>query len=280
MILVTGATGAFGRLVAQELAATAGETLTLCGDPSTTAPGHHAIDLTDAAAVRRLIDRVRPTAVYHLAGAFAGEFGAMLSVNALAARHLFSAFDAAGLRPRVVVIGSAAEYGRVEPHENPVREDRMLAPVSAYGATKALQTHLAGEYAYRGGDVVVARMFNLIAPGLSDRLFVGRVEQQIARFKAGDTADILVGNLDAQRDYVDGAEAVRQLQAIAARGFAGGVYHIASGVPLRMRELLLRMLAEADVDPSVVRENDPAASRGSYDAPVIFADIAKTHAIL
>ena len=64
-------------------------------------------------------------------------------MNTQGVRHLLDALEEEKLRSRVVVMGSAAEYGVTAPEENPLSEDRILRPVSIYGLTKAFQTQLA-----------------------------------------------------------------------------------------------------------------------------------------
>jgi GDP-4-dehydro-6-deoxy-D-mannose reductase len=128
---------------------------------------------------------------------------------------------------------------------------------------------------------VVARLFNLIAPGLSERLFVGRVERLLARYRNGEIDRIELGNLEAERDYIGTGEAVAQLRAVAARGTAGSVYHVASGKPVRIRDLLHGMLATAGVPPEAVAEaKSGAGGRTGYDVPVIYADMRRTRALI
>ena len=183
------------------------------------------------------------------------------------------------LPARLILIGSAAEYGRVEPDDNPIHETRALAPVSVYGFSKATQTLLASHYASeRGTDVVVARLFNLFAPAMSTRLFVGRMQAQIEECKRGGRELIEAGNLDSERDYISVTDAFLQLQLIAQRGNIGAVYHVASGRPIRMRDVLARILDEAGLNMRRVVEGKPVAGQG-YDAPVIYADVTRTQAL-
>jgi hypothetical protein len=57
------------------------------------------------------------------------------------------------------------------------------------------------------------------------------------------------------------------------------VYHVASGQPVRMRELLRRLLAQAGVPHAEVREAQSIAGRAGYDCPVIYADVRRTRAL-
>lgn len=279
-VLVTGASGSFGRFVCARLEADAAGPVWRADRLPGGEGRYRACDLTREEQVRRLLLDVRPSLIFNLAGTFSNSFDEDMAANALIAKHILDAMIQEGITARVILIGSAAEYGLVSPEENPIREDRVLKPVSVYGVTKSFQTQIACYYAHaRQSNVVVARPFNLFAPGLSERLFVGRVQRQIAQVLRGEIREITVGNLEAQRDYVDVESAVAQLRLIAQRGRAGEVYHVASGVPVTMRALLARMLAEAGLDISVVSENRDPGGRTGYDVPVIYADMAKTHAL-
>jgi GDP-4-dehydro-6-deoxy-D-mannose reductase len=282
-ILVTGAGGGLGRILFESLrSGERGQDVVGVNRSGIGGADVESCDVTDPQAVSELVRRVGPQLVFHLAGSFTNSYDIDYPVNALSARYLLEAIDRHAFGARVVLAGSAAEYGLVDPQENPVSESRALRPVSVYGLTKAFQTQIASYFAYaHRSNVVVARMFNLMAPGLSERLFVGRVERLIGRYIRGEVESISVGHLDHQRDYVGADEAIAQLRAIASRGEVGGVYNVGSGRPISMRSLLNDMLDAAGVPNEVVLEAVPeAGGRKGYDVPLIFADMSRTRALL
>lgn len=276
-VLLTGSTGALGRVVASRLLASPGKF-------SVFAPRRgerdDSLDLRDSDQIKRTIERVQPDLILHLAATFSNDFDEAFAINVAAARHILETVESSEKPVRVVLIGSAAEYGVVAAIENPICEDHVLRPVSIYGITKAWQTELAYLRASLGSDVVVARIFNLSGPHLSERLFVGKLHKQIGEFHRGDRIRIEVGPLTAIRDYLPIDDAVTQLLAIADFGEAGKVYHVASGRPVTMRELLLRELAAHGLHESIVIEGAGLTNRRGYDVPVIYADIADTMALL
>jgi len=279
-VLVTGANGGLGRLLITRLAAEGRDELFLTGRAAAGLRNYVACDITDPRAVAQLVRNIQPDRVFHLAGSFSGDYERDRAINADGALHVCEAVRLMPFRTRIIVIGSAAEYGAVSPEENPVSENRVLRPVSIYGLTKALQTHIASFYAnHFSMDIVVARLFNLLTTGLSDRLFVGRAERLIQRFKRGEIATMEFGNLSSTRDYVEGEAAVDQLLRIADKGERGDVYNVASGIPIEMRVLLLRLLQDAGLDQSAVREAPDLSVRTGYDAPSIYADTSKTRGL-
>lgn len=274
-VLVTGASGALGRSLLACLRKH-GHGRIVATDLRRQGTVDFPLDVRDPEQFATAITRTKPRLILHLAATFSNEFDEAYTINVEATRRLLEFVRQSGLPIRVLLIGSAAEYGAVRPEENPIREDRVLNPVSIYGLTKAWQTQLAGLYARRGVDVVVARIFNLEGPGLSEHLFIGRLQKQIDDVLAGRKAVIELGPLSAVRDYVTTDEAADQILAIAAHGESGRVYHVAGGKPVTMRAVLLRYLAIHRLDASLVREGDALTNRSGYDVPAIYADIAST----
>lgn len=280
-VLVTGANGAFGRLLVQWLTENVSDEIVCSGRTFALPPWRYvACDVSDRDQVRQIIEWVRPRLIYHVAGCFSNVYEQDYGVNALGAKNIFDSLLEARLEARVVLFGSAAEYGAVNPEDNPIIESQCLRPVSVYGLTKSIQTELAYLYArMHGVDAVVARVFNLLMPGLSDRLFIGRVEQMIRKIKAGNAHTIELGNLESQRDYITGPQALDQLERIARRGVAGEAYNVGSGQPRKIQDVLASMLSEAGLDWSVVKTLPPSLQRTGYDVPVIYADLNKTNAL-
>jgi GDP-4-dehydro-6-deoxy-D-mannose reductase len=274
--LVTGAAGLLGRAMVERLKQDNRNELHLTDLRPAFGGVFHACDLSDAAAVQALLRAVGPQRVYHLAGTFTNDYAADFRSNVDSTRHLLEAVRQ-GVGPvRVLLIGSAAEYGCVPREANPLSEEQPLAPVSLYGWTKSCQTLLMGYYhRVHGLDLVMARLFNLSGSGASNRLFVGRLQEQVEQLLAGRIQQITVGSLDAVRDYLPVEEAAGQVEGIMLQGLSGQVYHVASGVPVRMRDLLGRLLRERGLSPDCVHETaGPAVER--LDPPVVYADVSKT----
>jgi len=281
-VLIFGASGALGRAVVTDLQRREGYSLITAGQQPCaldTIP-YLPCDVCDPRQLATVLDEVQPDWVLHLAAIFTDNLVEARAVNVEPAQQILEWVQHGNRSTRVVLIGSAAEYGVVRPEENPIREDRVLAPVSAYGVSKAWQTQLVGYFARCGVDVVCARIFNLHGPGMSDRLFAGRLDRQIGEVLTGHRSVIEVGPLDAIRDYLDTATAAVQLLAIAHYGCSGQIYHVASGIPLSMQEFLNRELASAGLDSVIVREAAALSNHSGYDVPVIYADLAKAQALL
>lgn len=274
-VLVTGATGALGQAAIVRLQ-DRGNCRVIAASRHCHDEGGFHLDVSNREQIFAAIRNTEPDLVLHLAATFANDFDNAYTINVEATKHLLEIIQQVRLSTRVLLIGSAAEYGVVRPEENPIREDHVLNPVSIYGLTKAWQTQLAGLYTSRGVDVVVARVFNLDGPKLSKRLFIGRLQEQIDEVLTGRKSVIEVGPLTATRDYISTYEAVDQILAIAAHGESGQVYHVASGKPVTMRDILIRYLDHHKLDASIVRESTALTNRIGYDVPAIYADVTRT----
>ena len=60
----------------------------------------------------------------------------------MSTKNIFDSIREINVKARVLLVGSAAEYGRIEEADNPVSEAHPLRPISIYGLTKVMQTTL------------------------------------------------------------------------------------------------------------------------------------------
>jgi GDP-4-dehydro-6-deoxy-D-mannose reductase len=233
-----------------------------------------SVDLLDRDAVATAIERVRPAAVYHCAGA--AHVGAAwerthetLAVNVLATDHLLDALRRNGLSARVLIPGSALVY---QPSNSAIDERSPLGPANPYGLSKLAQEMLGLRMSREDAmPVVVARSFNHIGPRQHPSFFASSFARQIARIEAGLAEPVMtVGNLEARRDLTDVRDTVRAYRALMDRGRPGEVYNVCSGRAYRIGEILdlllvqSRMAITVAADPSLRRPNDVPLVLGSY----------------
>ena len=257
---VTGASGFVGGWLTSHLAT--------CGDEVVPITA----DITDAEAVAAEIASARPDAVYHLAG----QANVALSwtdpvetfrVNANGTQNLLEAVRRAGSgtaeSPRVLVIGSADQYGAVSADDLPIREDHPLRPVNPYAVSKVAAEHLALQAARGYGlDVVAVRAFNHIGPGQSEGYVVSALAKQIAEAERHGTSVISVGNLTARRDFTDVRDVVAAYRLLVQSATAGDVYNVCSGIDVSIDEIARGLVAAStrelrmELDPSRVRPVD------------------------
>ncbi len=276
-VVVTGATGFVGGHLLAALRAAGHEPVALGGphDP----PPAIAVDLLDSAAVRDVVAGAAPDAIVHLAGQAFVPLSVVdplgtLAVNATGTAHVLEA--ARAVRARVLVVSSAEVYGIQRPERMPLDETAVLRPGNAYAASKvAAETYALAWHRSYGLDVVVARPFNHIGPGQDERFVVASFARQLADIAGGAPPLLRVGNLEAQRDFLDVRDVAAAYVLLLANGRAGEVYNICSGRPVAIREVLRQLITIARV-PVEIRD-DPERMRSS-DLPILSGDATKLRA--
>ncbi len=283
--LITGSGGFAGAHLADHLRAQPGlEVFGVVREQRAGLPERtYVVDLDDAEAVGQILRDVRPDLIYHLAAQAAVQLSwarprETLVNNVVAQLHVFEAVLAAGLRPRLLVVGSADEYGIVLPHELPIREENPLRPNSPYAVSKVAQDMLGLQYFISHRlHVVRVRPFNHTGPGQSDLFAAASFARQIAEIEAGRRKPILlVGNLEAKRDFTDVRDVVRAYHLLLERGVPGEVYNLGSGRSVTVRYVLELLLAQSRVEIEV--RADPARLRPS-DNPELVCDYGKAAAL-
>jgi GDP-4-dehydro-6-deoxy-D-mannose reductase len=226
-------------------------------------------DLADPAGVGAALSELRPDAVIHLAGQSSPQQswldpGGTLRANVLGIVHLIEGARRLGLRPAILVVGSAEEYGRADSQDAPLSEATPLRPGSPYAVSKVAQGLLAVECGTPAGmRVVRTRTFHHTGPGRGEAFAESSFARQIAEIEAGLRPPVIhVGNLEAVRDFTDVRDVVRAYWALLERGQAGQVFNVCSGRGRRIRELLdvllglARASVEIRVDPDRLRPSE------------------------
>jgi GDP-4-dehydro-6-deoxy-D-mannose reductase len=277
--LVTGGNGFVGRHLVAELHARGHETVV--AGAGELGPGDVAFELTDLATVRAAVERARPEIVFHLAAhaSVADASRAPLdtyAVNIGGTANIVEAIRTSDSPARLLFVSSAEVYGVRAPGDMPLRETTRPAPATIYAASKlaAEAIVLASAQTY-GLRTVVVRPFNLIGPGQSEGFAVAAFAHRLARIAAGGPPLFPVGNLTAQRDFLDVRDAARAFADLAERGIDGEIYNVCSGVPKGVAEVLRQLVFAARI--GVEMREDPALMR-PIDVPIAYGDNAKLRA--
>lgn len=264
-VLVTGSSGLLGRTLVLRLRAgwPGVELFGIDLTPPAEVAGE-ACDLSDPTATRAAIARLRPDVVFHCAGGVTGDdLGRLTAVLVTPTRVLLDALAREAPGATFVVPGSAAEYGTLPEGRAAFVETDAPAPVSPYGAAKALQTQATLEAAEEGMDTRVARVFNLIGPGVPPTFLAGRVAAAVAAIAAGKAEPCLsLGPLGSVRDYIDVRDACDGLMAVALRGASGRVYNVCSGVGRTARTVVEALVRCSGVEVEIVEAEDGSPRTG------------------
>jgi len=272
--IVTGAFGFSGRYLTQSIS---DEVICVSrSNKNTDSYKNYAVncDLLNKTAVNNLIKQYQPKAIYHLAGSFTQNFENDYKSNVMTTKNILDAMVELSPKSRILLIGSAAEYGILKFEDCPIKENAQLRPCNPYGLTKIYQKFLMDYYINQYSlDIVMARPFNIYGKGASPLLFIGNLYKQISLYKSGDISSISLGNIENKRDYIFIEDAIKHYIKIMQYGISGEIYNVASGKATLTKDLLKTILDQEGLNISIIEPNTRPIQ--ANDSSVIFADISK-----
>jgi len=228
-VLVTGASGLLGRRVVPLLRTDGWEVVT-----SGRRDRDHPVDVTHPGALTALVESVGPDVIVHLAGGVATGDISTWDLNLLPGVELLLASVRSPRPFRLVLIGSAAEYGTAG---DQVTEETPTNPVSDYGRAKNILTTTAKRFHEAGVEVLVLRPFNIVAPELPPTNALGNLRAQVMDSRAADPYIVRCGRLDVIRDFVT-ADFVAEVVARCLDAWPKTpVVNVASGQGIVLRDL-------------------------------------------
>jgi GDP-4-dehydro-6-deoxy-D-mannose reductase len=233
--------------------------------------------------VRRALDIAPPDAIFHLAGissvaGASGDPGVATEVNVVGVAQLLGEVRVRRrvgvLDPAVLIVGSAEQYGRHDKSDLPLTEDAEQRPVTVYAATKLAQEVLALEaFRSEGVRVIATRSFNHSGPGQSAGFLLPALVRRALALRGGAASErraaLAIGNAGSVRDFLHVFDVAAAYIALAARGRAGEVYNVSSGVGVSVKELAVQVLAATGVKAPLV--SDPELVR-RVDVPALIGD--------
>ena len=216
-VLVTGATGQDGTLLVRRLVAEGAEVhgITLSSgrqgvwaEPELAEVRLHVGDLADQDRVREIVEVVSPDEIFNLAGqtsvaaSWEDPVGT-IQATGLGAVVIFAAAlalqESRGTPVRVLQASSAEIFGSAT--DVPQNEATAVAPVSPYGAAKALAHQMARIYRSRGLFVGTCILYNHESPLRPDTFVTRKITAGAARIALRGGEPLRLGNLDAVRDW-------------------------------------------------------------------------------
>lgn len=276
--LITGITGQDGTYLTHLLLERGYEVhgVTKPGDDSRVPPAGaelHSADLADEATLRRIVLEVEPDELYNLggltsvAGSWADPVGAVAVSGAPVATLLDAAFvlHERGLRIAVVQASSAEIFGSAA--ESPQNELTPVAPVSPYGAAKALGHFLVGAFRSRGLRASSAILYNHESPLRPETFVTRKITASAARIARGQQQTLSLGSLDIERDWGWAPDYVDALHRMAQQP-DGSDYVIGTGEAHSIRDFVSAAFAtvgiddwqsHVEIDPTFVRAADPVS---------------------
>lgn len=231
-VIITGATGAVGTALVQELIQNGIEVLVFCREGSKRNEGilRHELVKIKYCSLEQLATVQNDTnknydVFYHFA--WAGTTGAARNDLYLQNQNVQYALDAVATAKRFgcdafIGAGSQAEYGRVE---GILKPDTPTFPETGYGIGKLCAGQMTREYAHQLGiRHVWTRILSVYGPNDGAQ---SMVMSAIHKLQQGQEPQFTKG--EQLWDYLYSADAAKAFRLLGERGFDGKTYVLGSG---------------------------------------------------
>jgi GDPmannose 4,6-dehydratase len=210
-------------------------------------------DVRDISSIAFALDQAKPDVVFHLAAqsfiprSFCSP-NETVEINCLGTANLLEAIRSKGLDAVIVFAGSSEEYGLVflsDPQyqlalkrygvifpppaaipELPVIETNPLRPMSPYAVSKVYADYLMRNYhTCYGLKTIVSRGFNQEGAGRGRMFVTSSITRQVMQHKRGEIDKLVIGNVNAFRDWSHVSDILKGYCLLAEKGRYGDVYN-------------------------------------------------------
>lgn len=280
--LVTGVNGQDGSYLAERLLSEGSEVhaISLSGERGPHCPAGvvlHKADLTDVSLVRGLAFDLAPDEVYNLAAVSSvaeswhspDRTSAVNGTGAVALMETAYLLQERSGRPvRLVQASSAEIFG--DPEHTPQDESTPIRPVNPYGAAKAYAHLMVDVYRRRDVHAVSLVLYNHESPRRGRQFVTRKITSTVAAIAQGRADRLVLGNLDARRDWGWAPDYVDAMVR-AARADRPADYVVATGIGHSVREFvdaafrrvgIPEWAALVHTDPAFQRPLDPPEQTG------------------
>jgi GDPmannose 4,6-dehydratase len=196
---------------------------------------------------------------------------ATIKANLCGTVNLLGSLKISGFRGRFLYVSSGDVYGRVNAKDLPITELHAPQPANPYAVSKLAAEHFCLQFEPSCEfDIIIARPFNHIGPGQSERFVIPRLLQQVrSASKSHINRPIVGGNIDVTRDFSDVRDILEAYLALLENGKNGEIYNVCSGIETRIGDFLDTAKDAFDVhnrvavDRHAVRPNEQLRAKGS-----------------
>ncbi len=237
-------------------------------------------DINNTDKINNHISEIQPDYLFHLAGESntSDDFNQSKLVNVDFAKFLLDAIEINKMqnKTKILITGSAAEYGRVFDSELPISENLKPRPETIYGKTKYQQTLHAINWQKPDRSLIVVRPFNVIGPKMPNHLALGSFIRQISMISKKGV--LKTGNLNTKRDFIDVNDVINLMwKLINNKSAYGEVVNICTGVAVSISDILNSLVKLSGKEIAIV--SDEKRMR-SHDLLVHFGDNKKLNQIV
>jgi len=224
----------------------------------------HQGDLSDSSSLFTLLEDIQPDEIYNL-GAMSDvgisfkvpEYSANVTGTG-AIRLLEATHRVLGVRARFYQASSSEMFGSSPP---PQHENTPFHPRSPYGCAKVFSHNATVNYreAY-GMHASTGILFNHESPRRGESFVTRKIARAVARIKRGEQKELVLGNLEAKRDWGFAGDYVDAMWRMLRKDTPGD-YVIATGEAHSVREFAEEAFTQVGLDWQDYVKTDPALFR-------------------
>lgn len=211
----------------------------------------HYGDLSDGCSIRRTLENVQPTEIYHLGAQSHVKVSFSTAeytsdTTGLGTLRLLEAMRELKMKVKFYQAGSSEMFGKVK--EIPQKETTGFYPRSPYGVSKVYAHWMAVNYreAY---DMFCCNgiLFNHESPRRGENFVTRKITLGAAAIKLGLQSHLALGNLDAKRDWGYAKDYVEAMWMMMQQDKPDG-YVIATGNTYSVKEFCEKTFAVLDMN--------------------------------
>ena len=242
----------------------------------------HYAELNDPTTVRRIVMKVQPDEVYHLAGqSHVGlSFEIPESTCEMTAMGTLRLLEMLRDLPKPVRFFHAASseiFGK--PSQVPQNENTPMAPVNPYGCAKAFATQMVRVYRQSFGMFACnGILYNHESPRRGQNFVTRKICRAAASIKAGVQKDLSLGDTSARRDWGDARDYVRGM-AMALQHTTPEDFVFATGRQHSVQDVVEIAFATVGLDWKEHVKRDPRFMRPDESISLV-GDASKANHVL
>jgi len=211
----------------------------------------HPATMESYPSLFQIVQKVMPDEIYHLAAqsfvaeSFEDSFST-LNTNINGTHYMLAAIHQCAPKARFYFAATSEMFGKVV--EVPQKETTPFRPRSPYGISKLAGYELTRNYREAYGMFCCSGiLFNHESPRRGFEFVTRKITSAVARIRLGRQKELVLGNLDAQRDWGHAKDYVKAMHLMLTHDEPDD-YVVATGQTHPIREFCQKAFAKVGLD--------------------------------